>query len=273
MEATDEIRVYPLYLGSMYSDSNYTIMGDTAADAAHPNAPHRLIHTPSSAFLIKHPEAGCILYDTGMPDDPWAAWPQWMVDSMRIEKPEESKMANQLAKCDVAPEEVKYVVTSHMHMDHVGSDPLFANTADFIVSKADAQHAYCMVLGTTDDTKRGYYLKNEVLRERKSVTYLDRDTKDLFPGIDAYILPGHTPGILALLVHLQHGNDLFLVADAFPVRENYEGRLPGGAWDSAGFRESSVRVHQIAKENHAEVLFGHDERQFASLRKAPEYYC
>lgn len=272
MAVEQRIKVYPLYLGDMESESSYTIKGDTQATPADPHAPHRLLRTPSTAYLIDHPQVGWILYDTGMPDDPKEAWPDWMYSSMKVSKPEECKMANQLAKVGVKPEDIKYVISSHWHMDHVGSDAIFAETADFICSKAEAAHALTMVMATTDSSKRGYYIKEEVLRTRKSIRYLEHDTMDLFPGIDAYILSGHTPGLLALVVHLE-GQDLILVEDAIPCQANYDGVLPGGAYDTLGFRASLELVHELQKKYDALVLFGHDEKQFEGMKFAPEYYA
>ena len=268
----DGMKVYMLHLGDMWSDSTYSALGDTGATVDNPNAPHRMVQTPSTCFLIDHPQCGWILFDTGMPDDPQAAWPSWYHAGIKWTKPEETKMVNQLAKVGVKPEDIKYVVSSHLHFDHIGGDCHFAKTANFIVSKADAEHAYRLVLGSDDDTQRGYYIRGEVLQERKSVRYIEKDTMNLFPGIDAYILPGHTPGILALHVHLKD-RDLFLAEDALNEKRNYwNGMLPGGAWDTVGYRASVAKMHEICDPIDALVVYGHDFEQFCEMKKAPEFY-
>ena len=271
--AVKGMKVYPLHLGDMWSDSLYSAMGSTIATVAEPHAPHKMLRTPSTCFLIDHPEVGYLLYDTGMPDDPIAAWPDWYHASMKWEKPEETKMLNQLAKVGVKPQDIKYVCSSHLHFDHIGSDYYFADTADFIVAKAEAEHAYRQVMQATQSTEHGYYVRDEVLMPRKSITYLDHDTKDLFPGIDAFIFPGHTPGVLGLLVHLE-GGALLLVEDAINVRANLEdGVLPGGAYDTVGYLRSIEKIRQIAKEYSATVIFGHDAEQFGQMKLAPDYYA
>lgn len=265
------IKVYPLYLGSMHSDSNYAVMGDTVATKAEPCAPHRLKVTPSTAFLIDHPEVGYILYDSGMPDNPEESWTQAMCDSMIIEKPEHSKMLNQLALVGVKPEDIKVVISSHWHMDHVGNDHLFAKTADFYVSRPEAEMALLGVMSSAEAEQFGYYIKDEVLMPRKSITYVEEDTINLFPGIDAYIMSGHTAGTMALYVHLKD-QDLILVEDAISCRENYEGAASGGSYDSIGFLKNIKRIRKLAQDNNALVIFGHDQEQFESMKLAPEYY-
>lgn len=276
MESKRGIKVYPLYLGDMHSDSNGTVWGDTMATVAEPNAPHRLGDAPSVAFLIDHPQVGYILYDTGMPDDPATAWPQFMLESVKFEKPEGTRMVEQLALVGIKPEDIKYVITSHMHMDHIGNDHLFAEKADFFVGKAEAEHAYSLVLGTNALSKikpsaRGYYIKKEVLQDRKSITYIDRDM-ELFPGIEVALCPGHTPGVLILIVHLD-GGTLILTEDALNEQRNYDGVLPGGVYDSLGYRASIDKIHQLARKYEARVFFGHDAKQFAQMKKAPEFYA
>ncbi len=265
------IKIYPLSLGEMWSDSNGHVWGDTKATAANPHAEHRMNRTPSLAFAIQHPQAGWILYDTGMPDDPGAAWPQFMLDGVIWKKPEGTKMTEQLAKIGLSPSDISYVVSSHMHMDHIGNDHLFARTADFIVSKPEAEFAYCSVMASTKPETRGYYIKDEVLLERKSITYVDQDT-ELFPGIEAIICPGHTPGVLVLVIHAE-GGTYILAEDALNEQRNFDGRLPGGVYDSLGYRKIIRRIRDLAKKYDAQVFFGHDAQQFDAIKKAPEYYA
>lgn len=265
------IKVYPLYLGDMWNESTYNVFGDTAATPANPHCPHRLTHNPSTAFLIDHPDVGYIMYDTGMPDDPKNYWPDFINAGTGSDKPKGTTMLEQLALVGVKPEDIKYVVTSHMHVDHIGTDYLFAKTATFVVSQVEADRAYRTVLGTSDPMKRGFYLKDEVLQERKQVIYLEEDTPDLFPGIDAYIFPGHTPGVIGLYVHMD-GQDLFLVEDACACQANWDGAPSGGAYDSLGDACSIKRMHRIVEKTGALVIYGHDDEQFKTLKLAPECY-
>ena len=265
------IKVYPLYLGTMHSDSNYVVSGDTMATRANPHAPHCFMACPSTAYVIEHPQVGYILFDTGMPDDPESAWPQSMLETMLIDKPKEAKMINQLGLLGLNPEDISVVINSHWHMDHTGNDDLFAKTADFYVSRLEAEAVFASAMSKANMVCRGYYIKEEVLLSRKSITYIDEDTPDLFPGIDAYIVPGHTAGTMILHVHLKD-RDLILCEDAVSCKRNFEGILPGAPYDSLGYGHSIRRIRKLAFDSDALVLFGHDEAQFSTMKLAPDYY-
>lgn len=264
------MRVYVLYLGEMYSDPS-NISGGDAKSNIRKSPREKLSRNPCSAVLIDHPEAGWILYDTGMPDEPEKVWPQEIASQLIIEKPVGSRMAEQLALVGIVPSDIRHVITSHMHMDHIGNECLFARTADFYVGKAEAEHAYRTVLQDPDINAHGWYIKDEVLQTRKKVTYIDRDT-ELFPGIEVITLPGHSPCVLGLVVHLED-EVLIFTADAVYERRNYGGMVPGVIWNEGAFRQSLAKIHKVQMRYGAKVFFGHDAEQFyQDVKKAPDYY-
>lgn len=265
-----QMKAYILHLGDMWSDSNYSVMGDTSATVSNPTAPNRLQHTPDYAVLIDHPEAGWILYDTGMSNDPETDWPEGMKAAVKISKPESTRMEYQLGLVGIRPEDVKHVITSHMHMDHVGNDKLFADTAEFYVAREEASHAYRTVLQSPSAADHGYYIKEDILLTRKRVTYIDED-EELFPGVEVIQLPGHTPCILGLVLHLLGGTIIF-TSDASNEARNYSGLLPGAVFDSIGYLESLKKIKKLQNQYYGTVLFSHDGVQFSELKKAPEYY-
>ncbi len=264
------MKVYILFSADNYSDSNGTVMGDTCATVADPNPPHRMLHTPSYAVLIDHPQAGWILYDTGTADNYEQTYPRHIRAAMATEKPESAHMVNQLALVGLRPEDIKHVIISHMHMDHIGNNRLFADTADFYVAKEEAGHAFRMVMNSTDPADHGWYIREEVLLPLRKLTYIDRD-EELFPGVEAVLLPGHTPGVMGLVLHLDSGTVIF-TSDAANVQANYDGIAPGGVMDSAGFLASVRKLHDLQKKYKARMFFSHDTDQFREMKKAPEYY-
>lgn len=264
------MRVYILRLGDMYSDSIYNIMGDTAATVADPTASHQMLHTPSSAPLIYHPEAGWILFGTGIGEDPKTEWPSALLDWIVVQKSAESQMKHQLGLVGLKPEDIKYIITSHLHMDHIGNDKLFAETAEFFEPKEDAAYTYRMVMQSPDPNSHGAYVKNDVLLARKKITYLGRD-EELFSGIEVITLPGHTPCTLGLVVHLESGTLIF-TSDAVAVHQNYEGQMPGGVYDSLGYVESIRKIKNLQKKYNAKVFFSHDTDQIKQVKLAPDYY-
>ena len=259
-----------LFLGDTYADSNYTVMGDTSATVANPTAPHRMMNTSSYAVLIEHPEAGWILFDTGVADDWQTSVPQHMLDAVRLEKPENTRMDYHLKQLGLKPEDISHVVISHMHYDHIGNNKLFADTADFYVPRAEAEAVFCMMFQSRNPVDYGFYVREDVLLPVKSMTHIDQDM-ELFPGIDVVLLPGHSPCVMGMVLHLEGGTIIF-PSDAVNVQRNYDGLMPGGVYDSVSWRKSVQKVKSLQKQYQAQVFFPHDKEQLNTMKKSPEYY-
>jgi glyoxylase-like metal-dependent hydrolase (beta-lactamase superfamily II) len=59
---------------------------------------------------------------------------------------------------------------------------------------------------------------------------------------------------------------VILASDALYCAENLQGREPGWLVDRAGYLKAAARLRGLAAD--AQVWFGHDPRQFATLRKS-----
>lgn len=265
------MKAYVIDCGRLNNDYNLSQSHWVMGTKSNPTPEITWYQGPSYAVLIEHPEVGWILYDLGSDPNSNEIWPESTVNECFYSPVEGATMEEGLAKLGLKPEDINVVVMSHMHMDHIGNMALFKDTADFYVARAEAENAFCVVSATPDAAAHGFYNREDVLAPRKSLTYIDEDTKDLFPGIDAVLLPGHTPGVLGLVLHME-GQDIMLVSDALNSIENYNGRLPGVCADTVSFYESLKKIKKLEKENDAWIWFGHDIDQFNSLKKIPEYY-
>ena len=231
-----------------------------------------LIASPGYTVLIDHPEAGYIMYDTGVCDEPEKVWAQNQQDGCIMDKREWMKMSHQLEVVGIKPEDVKHVIISHFHCDHIGNNSLFADTADFWVDEKEADYSFRMVMHTNDRNACGWYNRDEVLLPVKEMHFLNED-QELFPGIEVVRLPGHTPGTLGMLVHLENTGTLFFPNDAAPNRLNfYEWRVPAGPYDSLTYKNSLQKIHDIQEKYDAKIFFSHDLEQLETLKQAPEYY-
>jgi glyoxylase-like metal-dependent hydrolase (beta-lactamase superfamily II) len=179
-------------------------------------------------------------------------------------------MIAQLNKLGLKPEDISHVIMSHMHMDHIGNIDLFKDTAEFYVARKEAEYAFATVLSSPYPEDHGFYSKKDVLTEVKKLHYIDEEC-ELFKGIETILLPGHTPGVMGLLLHLS-SKKIILTSDALNARKNYEGTLPGVIYDSLGFFDSLEKIKKIEKKHCAEVWFGHDMEQFNNFEKTPNYY-
>src|SRR6185437_9772394 len=95
------------------------------------------VHVPVTGYLLRLPDERILLVDTGMSrihvDDPDATWRgtrnegQFLADM----SPEDS-LLHRLAELDLAPQDVDYVVNTHLHFDHAGNNDLLGEATFFV---------------------------------------------------------------------------------------------------------------------------------------------
>lgn len=122
-------KVYVLDTGTMQMDKGFMVAMHNPASINNQNPPAEFVEFPVYAVLIDHPE-GKILFDTGcnpegMGDD--GRWPEGVQELFPYQASEECYLINRLAQLNVRPEDIKYVVASHLHLDHAGCLELFKN--------------------------------------------------------------------------------------------------------------------------------------------------
>lgn len=251
-------------------DSNFMISFNTVMTWDDHEIKPKWFRSPHSMVIIQHPDAGWILWDLGSRHDSSETWPEHITKYDKYEGAKELDLVNQLGILGLAPADIRFVILSHMHMDHTGYIDLFKDTAEFFVSKAEMMHACTAVMNSTDESTHGWYIRNEVLCPVKKYHYIDRDT-EIFPGITLITLPGHTPGSLGCILELESGTRI-LTGDAVTCEEIYAGALPGFTHDSAAFLESVRKVTEHQKKYGAEIWFSHDPVQFEKWNTIPYLY-
>jgi glyoxylase-like metal-dependent hydrolase (beta-lactamase superfamily II) len=103
------------------------------------------------------------------------------------------------------------------------------------------------------------------------MVYIEEDT-ELFEGVHIINVPGHTAGVLGMLIELESGNYL-ITSDAANMKSNYMGHPGGIVYDSLAAVASVKKLHALEKKyNCKDVWFSHDATQFKELKKAPQFY-
>lgn len=249
------------------SDINTSFAFATKATRDNPN-PESVWHvSPNYAVLIEHPDAGYIMYDMGTPSDPENIWDASICNGCCYIPIEGETIEEQLQLLGLVPADINYVVISHMHMDHIGTIQAFKDTAVFYVSRAEAEYAFTTVMATTDRSKHGFYNRTDVLADMKELRYVEEDG-EIFEGVEAILLPGHTAGTMGLILHMENKN-LFIVSDAVVHRKNYEGWKPGTVYDTVNWEKSLNKIKKLEKKYNAQILFGHSEE---GLKTIPDYF-
>ncbi|WP_262283926.1 MBL fold metallo-hydrolase, partial [Micromonospora sp. MA102] len=147
---------------------------------------------PFRAFALRTGDGPVTLVDAGIgPADALAA--SWA--------PVPGNLPAELAAAGIDPADVRTVVLTHLHTDHIGwAGPLFPN-ADHLVQGAELA-ALALFHPELPARLLG------PLRAAGQLRVVDGDT-DLTPGVRVLSTPGHTPGHQSVLV--DDGDDRLLV--------------------------------------------------------------
>jgi N-acyl homoserine lactone hydrolase len=88
---------------------------------------------------------------------------------------------------------------------------------------------------------------------------------------------GHVPGHQSLLVRLSEMGPILLAIDAVPTALQLDPDtrvvFPVNDEDEASTRASTRKLAEIARrEGVALIIYGHDHKQWPTLKHAPQYY-
>lgn len=229
---------------------------------------------PIHAFLLDTP-AGYLLFDTGChPQAMEGAWPQTLLGNPYISG-EHGTVPARLAKLGLQPQDISAVVLSHLHLDHAGGTHFFPNAKIYVQQEELAHVMQDAKNGTLGIFHQKCDLDNwaQANLQWTPIAANVRETP-LCDGVTIVNLgPGHSYGMLAVLVELACGNYL-LASDAIYSQAHYEPvfQLSGVVHDEKGYFETMEFLRQYAAQHHAKILFGHDMAQFQTLKKSPDFY-
>ncbi len=190
-----------------------------------------VVTVPLLTFLIKGAEVP-ILVDSGLRD------PERAMSVMKLgphrTKPEWD-LARQLRKQGVEPEEVKYLILTHLHYEHCGKCEIFPN-AKIIIQRTELQEAAAPIAPEALETGgRGlFYDRQDValivgdLWNR--VMLIDGD-EEIVGGVRCVLFKNsHTPGSQAVYVDTPGGTSILLGDIARNVHLNIEKQIPPGLY-------------------------------------------
>lgn len=222
---------------------------------------------PVPIYLIEHPD-GLVLLDTGMEVD---HWPEFMRRDAHVAP--EQRADRLIASLGYAPRDIKYVIMSHLHLDHAGGMSYFPDAA-FIVRRAELQQAWWPA--DRGPCGEGYVFADYSETRRFSYIELpDDEDYDVF-GDGTVICTdtkGHTRGLQSVVVTLPDSGTVVLATDTIPLRENLELRIRAGRtlWNEELSLQAIDRMAAY-RDSGALVVMGHDPGQWETLKKAPDFY-
>ena len=225
---------------------------------------------PVPFFLVRHPQ-GDVVVDGGNPlavaYDPRAHWGA-LADRFEVRMSEGQHCAAQLRRLDVGPDSVRYVVQTHLHIDHTGALGHFPGAT--VVVHTRELHA----ARAADSPLDSGYVHADY--DRPEIRWqLAEGELDLFGDGTVRLIetPGHSAGHMSLLVHLHETGPVLLTADAVDNRAQWEGReRPRGLYSREDATRSLELLRQIAHQTDPLIVFGHDADNWSRLTHAPHCY-
>jgi N-acyl homoserine lactone hydrolase len=172
------------------------------------------------------------------------------------------------------PADVRYVLQSHLHLDHTGALAAaheFPN-ADVIATRTEYEYA-C----TPDWYAAGGYIQKDYNKPGVRWALLDEtdDGYDVFGDgvIRCWRTPGHAPGHQSFEVTLPNSGTILLTIDAAYTMDHWEEKaLPGFLSSAVDSVRSVKKLHRIAARSSAMVVTGHDPDSWPKFKHSPEAY-
>lgn len=223
-------------------------------------APRLLAH---SAVLIRHPK-GTFLYDTGLcahihhflKDQP--LWFRKVLGSYIMEMP----IGMHLQQKGLKPQDLDFVLVSHLHWDHVSGIPDLPSVP-LRIHRVEYEAGRQSLLAQYQGLVKRLLCDNPIeLYNLDGPEYAGfQASYDLFGdgSIILVPLPGHTAGQVGMFIHRANGAHIFLIGDAAWIVDNYLKPAPMHPFlwslvssDQSTALQTLVKLHCFAHQ-HPEI--------------------
>jgi glyoxylase-like metal-dependent hydrolase (beta-lactamase superfamily II) len=226
---------------------------------------------PATVAVIEHSKEGVLLFDTGYSERFFAATEKFPNALYRWLTPvflEEGQTAKaQLAKMGIAETDVRHIILSHFHADHIGGVSDFTKARylyDYdcyqevkdLRSFSALRKAFLPALLPDDFLERSLPIKADASPSAPNFLRDFSGAHDLFGDGTLWLiqLPGHTTGHRGLFVRTQTG-DFLLAGDACYVQENFLENVPSSFLtrllfsDFSDYRNTLDRIHSFHQKH------------------------
>jgi glyoxylase-like metal-dependent hydrolase (beta-lactamase superfamily II) len=239
------------------------------------------VEIPVGFFLIQHPK-GYVLFDCGNNDKIITQPDYWgpFVAALDPGRSPDIAIDAQLAKINVKPSDIKYLVLGHFHVDHAGNIAKFPD-ATLVYQRDEIRNAFWPAPGYATFFITGDFemLRNSVggaMPAKGKTIELDSDL-DLFGdhSIEIHRTVSHTPGSQMMVVRLPKTGTVVLTSDAVYLKENLDKNiLPsvGSVYDPVGMLDAYAWVKRLQDSEGADVIFAHDPDTFKAHKHSPDFY-
>jgi glyoxylase-like metal-dependent hydrolase (beta-lactamase superfamily II) len=177
-----------------------------------------------------------------------------------------------LARVGVKPADVRHLVLTHAHFDHVGGLELFPNATVYIQRREfdfwvyDPMAKRPPFAGLADATA---IVRLAELRGGKRLRLIDGD-QEILPGVQLLLTPGHTPGLQSVAAPAAGGLAV-LASDSAHLRRNFELDVPSSLiTDLPAMLTSMERLRARVGGDLMRLFTGHDVKLLEDYPKIAE---
>jgi glyoxylase-like metal-dependent hydrolase (beta-lactamase superfamily II) len=136
-----------------------------------------------------------------------------------VERPDQ-RMIPQLAKHGVEPGDVRYVLHTHLHIDHAGQTDQFPMATTAVVNRRELEYAASGLSGPSYPPEDVKHMIDR-LHTRGALRLLDLELtggEEIVPGIRCFAAGGHTEGSMVVAVDTPDGLACFCGDLVYSVR-------------------------------------------------------
>ncbi|MCH4816667.1 MAG: N-acyl homoserine lactonase family protein [Saccharolobus sp.] len=262
-------RIYLLDHGKINADMGWFLPTPMTAEEMKNPKPRSWVSVNVISVLIEHTD-GIILFDTGIPDKTEEKWPQMALNVFPVSQfSDVNKMENQLKLIGLKPEDIHFIVFSHLHLDHAGNLEVFKSfKPSVIVHEKELKYA---LLNVWLNKPVPYLMRDlEILRDM-NVVPLSSEYLEILPGVEVYLFGGHTPGSLVLKLRTQNDNNYILTGDFIHVPEELDFESKGWLLGNAEEYYTRIRLlKSMMRMPRTNIIISHDPKLWEKYPKAPK---
>jgi glyoxylase-like metal-dependent hydrolase (beta-lactamase superfamily II) len=199
-------------------------------------------------LLILGNEVGPILVDTG-------ASSTEIMERLHMTGyvTEEQRLENQLARHGLEVGDVRYVLHTHLHIDHAGQDDRFSMSTTVVVNRRELEYSVSGLMGAQYPPE---YVKHLVdrLHTPGALRLLDLELSgpdEIFPGIVCEAAGGHTEGSMNILVDLANGEKACICGD---VLYDIQNQIVDPTWQVLDYEPQTTGNHGMRKREEKAAI-------------------
>jgi glyoxylase-like metal-dependent hydrolase (beta-lactamase superfamily II) len=233
-----------------------------------PKEKQRTITVPISMWIIDHPK-GLVVFDTGnnvaiSDGNCKSYWAAGFCEFLTPSQKRSDVIDEQLKKVGYSTDQVKIVITSHTHLDHVGNIAMFPK-AIHVMQKKELYQGWWPEKFQGRASPGAFVMAD--LASAREFNYLELNGDyDLFGDGSVLILttPGHTLGHQSVKIKLASGGSIIMSQDAIWMQENLDGYPAGLNYSVMDYTNSLNRLKYMRDLEGAQLFFAHDQDQYAA---------